>query len=293
MQHVQDSNLLPISMEHLTDIPDLITCCAVSKAWKLGLSQARPKTLSICRAPASKQDERRSSFSTEDCVQPKLTQLLTWLRCEEAGVLRQVQHLRVSEGALMYALASDPSEIGIHEMFEASDAVAAVLETAKAWEFISCHVQVCFQSRWFLASLPGSLQRLSAEVPLGDFDLIKIQHLPNLLVLMVKFHQFPKVIRPEAHNGYCMLSQMFECNLHTLHLQHGILDLGSPAKMVAFVAGMRRLRWLSAIVHAVQSQVQALLDLPNLETVSLQLLEPKHRSELDVVQGPSEMTLTI
>ena len=46
-------------------------------------------------------------------------------------------------------------------------------------------------------------------------------------------------------------------------------------------------------MQAVQSQVQAVLDLPSLQAVSLQLLEPKHRSELDVLQGHSEMTLII
>ena len=291
MQQIQESNLLPTLLEHLTDFRDLIRCCAVSKAWKLSISHARPRTHNICKLPSDEQKERRSSSDAEDFTQTKLTQMQTWLLCEQAGVLQQVQHLHVSEGGLRNALASDPSEVWIDEMVAASEAVTSVLETAKAWELISCHIEVCLQALLVAPRLPPSLQHLSLEMISDDFDLITLQHLPHLLVLMLKFCKWPFWFEPGE--WHCMFSRFFECNLHTLHLQNATLDLGSRAKCATFAACMRKLRWLSASVHAVESQVQALLDLPNLQTVSLKLLEPKHRSELDVLQGHSEMTLTI
>ena len=289
MQRVQESNLLPIMVEHLTDFRDFIRCCAVSKAWKLSISHARPKTLNICKLPSGEQHERRSSSDAEDLTKTKLTQMQTWLLCQQAGILQQVQHLHVSESGLMDALASDPSEIDIDidRMLAASEAVATVFETAKAWQLISCYIEVCSQASLVAPGLPPSLQHLSPEVSYDDFDLTTLQHLPDLLVLTLKCRKWPPM-RAYPREWCCMLSHSFQCNLHSLHLQNASLDLGSQAKCATFAACMRKLRWLSASVHAVESQVQVLLDLPNLQTMSLQLLMPMYRSDLH-----SEMTLTI
>ena len=121
--------------------------------------------------------------------------------------------------------------------FAAIETVTFVLETAKAWDLVSCHVEACWASERILPSLPPSVQHLNLLVALEELDLIKLQHLPDLCVLTLVF--------PRCWWSYrckLSLSQSNECNLHTLHLQNGILDLGSPAEFVAFAAGMRKLR---------------------------------------------------
>ncbi|KAL3136850.1 hypothetical protein ABBQ38_005558 [Trebouxia sp. C0009 RCD-2024] len=252
---IDRAGLLPIVLNWLSSLQDLIRCSAVSQAWKEASQNTKPEALHV----------QIDNWSPSQYKVTQALEILQWL---------QLQHRRGrfcnlrALGFDMEWQEAEPQQTNALEELSRS-----FLTLAGSWDLHVCALTGCFTLQAAVELLPSSLLHIALQFtrePCTPFDLGQFARFRKLHTLQLDTRGHGSQLCLWAVPSQQLMSPL--TSLRTLDMSDHVMlladcDICMPADLFP------SLQHLSCYMHFSNStaMLQKVLDIPNLEHASLRL----------------------